>query len=173
MDEKETTLSEIRQQLLEGIKRERNAKNDLGYSEKRVDEQREQLDTLLNYRKECASGLRSASHDLSYAQMRDYELLLEHLDDAVADQQYRLRTSQSEFEQCNSRWQQAHDQNLKIDAIIMEQQQRLDEQKQAEAEAEIEAEVESGQMPQYAKTRIKKQQPDDDVLAQPIKPSYR
>jgi flagellar biosynthesis chaperone FliJ len=114
----------IQQQLATGRKQERIAEDDASYSEQRLEAQRKHLDDLLRYKEECTSGLRSAGNGFSVAQMRDYELLLQHLDVVVEAQQQRLQASQREYKNCCTKLCEVQEKNREIEKLIINARQK-------------------------------------------------
>ncbi len=172
MDEQETGAPDsgnIQQVLVEGIKQERMVQNDVVYSEQRMSDQRKQLDELLNYRNECASGLRSAGNGLSVAQLRDYELLVRHLDNVVQVQQQRLTARQHEFEQYSTRLREVQLRNQETDLLIKASQKQHDELHKHETEPDNALQYER----KAWKSGVPAQNSEDHEPGKRVKPSYR
>jgi flagellar biosynthesis chaperone FliJ len=145
------------------------AQADVEYSELRLGDQRKQLDGLLNYRDECARGLRSASTGLTIAQQREYELLLQHLDKVVQAQQQRLQSSQHDYEKCSARLRDVQHHNQEIDLLVRQERKLHEELHKHEAQPDHAKKHESS----AHKARVRVDEPEDIVPGKPLKPSYR
>jgi flagellar biosynthesis chaperone FliJ len=165
MDEQKTGTNELKnivQQLVEGKKQERIAQGDVSFSKRRLGDQRKHLDHLLSYREECASGLRFAGNDLTIAQMRDYELLLQHLDVVVDAQQQRLQESERQHEVCSQHLLDVQDNNQELDMLL---KARLKLQEEAN-------QTQDNPQPVKPEAGRKKKFPEDTTPGKSMNPSY-
>lgn len=89
---------------------ERKAESDMSLKQSQADEQKEQLETLLDYRDECVEGLRTAKQSgLTIVQIREYQLLMQHLSVVVEEQQGKVDISQVNYDESKAVWQGKHD----------------------------------------------------------------
>ena len=97
----------MRKRMERALREARNAENELGFRETQMDQQKKHLETLLDYRDECVGGLKSAKESgLTIVQMREYQLLLQHLSSVVEEQQYKVDLSQKNYEQVKEVYQE-------------------------------------------------------------------
>lgn len=95
----------LRTRLEKAVRDARNAENEMLYRKQQAKDQQKHLQTLVDYREECISGLKSASESgLTIVQMREYQLLMQHLGTVVEEQQYKVDISQQNFEQAEQQW---------------------------------------------------------------------
>ena len=86
------------------------AGNEMNSDELKVTVQREQLDTCLDYRDECLSGLKSAkTSGLSIVQLRECQLLVKHLDTVAEDLQYKADLCEEKHEKTKKIWEKKRD----------------------------------------------------------------
>ena len=179
-------LDEIKAVLAKAKRQAHIAESDLGYSELRLEEQRKQLDNLMKYRDECARGMYTKDNGLTIAQMRDYELLLQHLEGVVSTQHQRVVSSQNEFEGCKVHLSDVRQHCEKIETLMQQhiaEQAALKEAEQKTAEA-AQADEDTGvqpdavvkqPMPVWKKGTGKpaRKEDEDAVPGKPLTPSYR
>lgn len=92
-------LTKVRQEEI-------RASNEMYSDELKVIQQKDQLDTCLNYREESLNGLKSAkSSGLSIVQIRECQLLVQYLDTVVETWQYKTDICEERYEKSKSLWQ--------------------------------------------------------------------
>ena len=119
----------MRKRLERALREARNAENELGFRETQMQQQKKHLDTLLDYRDECVGGLKSAKESgLTIVQMREYQLLLQHLSAVVEEQQYKVDLSQKNYEQVREVYEEKSQQLEKMRKTMEEMEQARLEQ---------------------------------------------
>ncbi len=119
----------MRKRMERAVREARNAENELGFRETQMEQQKKHLETLLDYRDECVSGLKSAKESgLTIVQMREYQLLLQHLSSVVEEQQYKVDLSQKNYEQVKAVYQEKSQQLEDIRHTMNEMEQARLEQ---------------------------------------------
>jgi len=101
-------MSEIKEikVLLDKAKREESkAFNEMTSDEVKAKEQKSQLDSCLTYREECLDGLKSAkTSGLSIVQIRECQVLMQHLDSVLETRQYKADICQESYEKLKKLW---------------------------------------------------------------------
>ena len=114
--------------------RERDAARSLGDSLRQLDQQQKQLDDLVYYRDQYVAGFQAAGKDgLTAVQLRDYQLFLTRLDNAIMQQQQKLDASRQNCELSQVEWQDKHGHSRMIDKVIENREQdenRVEEQRE-------------------------------------------
>ncbi len=119
----------MRKRLERALREARNAENELGFRETQMEQQKKHLETLLDYRDECVGGLKSAKESgLTIVQMREYQLLLQHLSAVVEEQQYKVDLSQKNYEQVREVYEEKSQQLEKMRKTMAELEQARLEQ---------------------------------------------
>ena len=116
---------------------ERNAARSLGDSMRQVEQQQKRLEDLVAYRDQYVAGFQQAGqHGLTAVQLRDYQVFLSRLDNAIAQQQQLLEESRRNCEQSQVEWQDKHGHSKMIDKVIEDRKQAEDrlEDKQEQRE---------------------------------------
>jgi flagellar FliJ protein len=116
---------------------ERNAARQLGDSLRQTEHLQKQLDDLLEYRDQYVAGFKAAGAEgLSVVQLRDYQLFLRRLDNAIMQQRQQLLASRQHCQQSQNEWHSRHGHSKAIDKIVENREQaesrKLDEQEQRE-----------------------------------------
>ncbi|HEB55752.1 MAG TPA: hypothetical protein ENI98_05495 [Gammaproteobacteria bacterium] len=99
---------------------ETRAFNELEYRSQQAKEQRQQLDALLKYRKECLDGLANARDTgLTPVHVREYQLLMAHINSAVELTEIKVSACESNLEEAREQWEKKNIEYEKIrDAVI-------------------------------------------------------
>ena len=102
--------------LVEKAHREEvKASNEMYSDEQKALQQREQLDTCLDYRDECLNGLKSAkTSGLSVVQVRECQLLVQYLDTVVETRQYKSDICEEKYETSKRLWQKKNEHYLQL-----------------------------------------------------------
>ncbi|MBL4711614.1 MAG: hypothetical protein JKX75_03795 [Gammaproteobacteria bacterium] len=94
---------------------ETKAYNEMYSDEQKATKQREQLETCLDYREECLSGLKSAkTSGLSIVQIRECQLLVKYLDTVVETRQYQSDICDENHEKSKKIWTRKNEHYLKL-----------------------------------------------------------
>jgi len=119
----------LKMRVQKALREARRAEGERDYREQQMQQQQQRLEALTNQREECVSGLKSAKQSgMSIVQIREYQLLMQHLSGVLEEQQSKMELSQQNFEQAEAEWQQKQ-----------EYLQRLQQQLQQLLEAKQEA----------------------------------
>ncbi|VAW54134.1 hypothetical protein MNBD_GAMMA06-115 [hydrothermal vent metagenome] len=88
-------------------RQESRAYNELEYRSQQAKEQKSQLESLLEHRKECMAGLANAhGAGLTPVHVREYQLLLSHINSVVEAIEYKVNSSQDNLDKAQDIWQQ-------------------------------------------------------------------
>ena len=99
--------------------RERNAARHLGATMTQAQQHQKQLDDLIAYRQQYAQGFQSVgAAGVSVVRVRDYQLFLSRLDNAIEQQQQHLQNSQKDCEDSKASWQGAYGHSKMIDQVV-------------------------------------------------------
>lgn len=129
------------QKLLPVVKvaeqREHNAAREFGDSLRQLEQQQKQLDNLVAYRANYAEHYLSATKTgLSAVQMRDYQVFLGRLDEAIKQQQQIVLGGVQDRDISQSNWQGAAGHSKMINNVVEKRQQsekqQLDRKEQRE-----------------------------------------
>ncbi len=143
-----TDIDEVRTSLDKAKRDERSASSEMRRRDAQAEEQKKQLETLFNHRDECVEGLKKAKESwLTIVQMREYQLLLQHLSTVVEEQQTKVDISQNNYEQARSVWKLKHERCEKLEKLY---EQLLAEQREQE-EKEFEEKQTAGTTGNYLK----------------------
>ncbi|PCI06818.1 MAG: hypothetical protein COB77_05935 [Gammaproteobacteria bacterium] len=94
---------------------ETKAYNEMYSDEQKANKQREQLETCLDYREECLSGLKSAkSSGLSIVQIRECQLLVKYLDTVVETRQYQSDICDENYDKSKKIWNRRNEHYEKL-----------------------------------------------------------
>lgn len=108
---------------------ERKAESDMNLRQSQADEQKDHLEVLLDYRDECVEGLRTAKQSgLTIVQIREYQLLMQHLSVVVEEQQDKVDISQVNYDKSKAVWQSKYDKANEIQAYCDEQDELMGEE---------------------------------------------
>lgn len=103
---------------------ERNAARQLGATMRQLETQQQQLNDLMTYRDEYDAYYREATKSgLSVAQVRDFQIFISRLDNAIAQQQRYLISCQQNYELSKSKWRGAHGHSKMIDKVVENRQE--------------------------------------------------
>ncbi len=98
---------------------ERNAARQMGETMRRANEQKAQLETLVGYREEYYKHYAAASRQgLSARQLQEYQVFLQRLDAAIAEQRQQVDQALRQCEQSRSQWQGRHNHSRMIDKVV-------------------------------------------------------
>jgi len=110
--------------------RERNAARHMGNTMRQVQQHQKQLDDLVGYRQQYINDFNAtAKTGLPVAQLRDYQVFLQRLDVAIAQQQEKTLASHKNCSQSKTNWKDKYDRSKMIDKVI-EKRQDIENQKQ-------------------------------------------
>ena len=98
-------IKEIKALVEKANREESKAFNEMTSEEVKAKEQKEQLDACSTYREECLEGLKSAkTSGLSIVQIRECQVLMQHLDSVLETRQYKADISQETYEKLKKVW---------------------------------------------------------------------
>ena len=104
--------------------REQSAASQLGGSMRQLESQQKQLDELIAYRaKYEQSYLAATQTGLSVAQVRDFQIFLTRLDNAITQQRQVVQGSNQEKEDSQANWQDARGHSKMINKVVETRQQ--------------------------------------------------
>jgi len=100
-------------------RQESKAYNNLEFRLQQAKEQKLQLDSLLEYRAECLDGLTSAKETgLTPVHMREYQLLMKHINSVVEVIEYKVNASQDNLDKAKEVWQKKNEHFSKVKESI-------------------------------------------------------
>lgn len=107
--------------LLEKAQREeRKASDEMFNKEQQANEQKTQLDTIIEYRDECLEGLKTAKEArLSVVQVRECQLLVQYLDSVVETRQFKADASQEKYDESRKDWEKKNEHYKKIKETLL------------------------------------------------------
>lgn len=109
-------------------RQESKAYNELEYRSQQAKEQKSQLDTLLQYRNECMEGLASAKETgLTPAHVREYQLLMKHINSVVEVIEYKVNASQDNLDKAQEVWHQKNEYFIKVKETVKKETPKLDD----------------------------------------------
>lgn len=116
---------------------ERTAARQLGDSLRRAEQLQKHLDDLVEYRDQYVAGFKAAgAQGLSVVKLRDYQLFLRRLDNAIMQQRHHLLASRQQCQHSQNEWYNRHGHSKMIDKVIDNRKQaesrKRDEQEQRE-----------------------------------------
>ena len=116
---------------------ERDAARSLGESLRQAEQQQKQLEDLVAYRDQYVAGFQQAGkHGLTAVQLRDYQVFLSRLDNAIAQQQQRLEESRQNCELSQAEWQDKHGHSKMIDKVVEDRKMAEDRQEDKQEQRE-------------------------------------
>lgn len=119
-------------------RQESKAYNDLEYRSQQANEQKSQLDSLLEYRDECMEGLSNAREaGLMPIHVREYQLLMTHIDSIVETVEYKVNASQENLDKAQEVWHKKNAHFIKVKESIKKNEETSDEIKKPEKETAI------------------------------------
>jgi len=102
-------------------RQESKAYNELEYRSQQAKEQKSQLDSILEYRQQCMQGLTNARETgLTPVHVREYQLLMTHIDSVVETIEYKVNASQSNLNKAQDVWQKKNEHFVKVKESIKE-----------------------------------------------------
>ncbi len=102
-------------------RQESKAYNELEYRSQQAKEQKSQLDSLIEYRDECMDGLTNGRETgLMPVHVREYQLLMTHIDSVVETIEYKVNASQDNLEKAQETWQKKNEYFLKVKESLKE-----------------------------------------------------
>lgn len=108
-------LSDDRSALDIACRQESKAYNKLEYRTQQANEQKSQLDSLREYREECMEGLTNARETgLTPVHVREYQLLMTHIDSVVETIEYKVNASQDNLDKAQEVWHKKNDHFTKV-----------------------------------------------------------
>ena len=116
---------------------ERDAARTLGQSLRHAELQQKQLEDLVAYRDQYVADFQAAGKQgLSVVQLRDYQIFLSRLDQAINQQKQKLEDSRQNCELSQAEWQDKHGHSKMIDKVVEARKQAEDrhEEKQEQRE---------------------------------------
>jgi flagellar FliJ protein len=103
--------------------RERDAARRMGKDMQQVEQQQQQLDQLIAYRDQYMEGYQAAGQaGFTVAQMREYQLFISRLNDAIAQQRQQVIACRRTSEKSSTSWRDSRSHSKKIDKVV---EQRL------------------------------------------------
>ena len=99
--------------------RERNAARKLGSTMSKAQQHKKQLDDLFDYRKQYTQSFQAvAAAGTSVVRVRNYQLFLKRIDEAINLQQQQLVNSHKDCENSRTNWQGAYGHSKMIDQVV-------------------------------------------------------
>lgn len=99
--------------------RERDAARRMGQDMQQLELTQLQLEQLIAYREQYAQGFQAAGKaGFSAAQMREYQLFISRLNDAIVHQRQQLIASRQISEKSSSSWRDSRSHSKKIDKVV-------------------------------------------------------
>ncbi|MGD2118275.1 MAG: flagellar export protein FliJ [Chromatiales bacterium] len=119
--------------------REQTAAKQFGKSQQHRREQEEKLENLKQYHLEYLERFQqSASNGMSASQLREYQLFLNNLEQAIAEQEKLVSQSQADCSRQKDNWRQKHMRTQVMDKamekIVLKEQQHKDKIEQKAAD---------------------------------------
>ena len=109
-------------------RQESKAYNELEFRSQQAKEQKSQLDALLEYKNECLEGLANARESgLTPAHVREYQLLMKHINSIVEVIEYKVNASQDNLDKAQEVWQQKNEYFEKVKEETKKETPRLDD----------------------------------------------
>ena len=118
---------------------ERSAARKHGDVLREFKQQQQQLEELIKYRKQYFENFQQAGKaGLSIVQVRDYQLFLSRLDQAIAQQQQQVQQHQAVTRQSQANWMDKRGKSKMLDKVVagrlQQEQQAAEKQEQRELE---------------------------------------
>lgn len=86
---------------------ESKAHNEMDYYERAANGQQEQMNALLKHKKECVNGIvKAKATGLSPVHVREFKLLMTHIDSVLETLSYKVDKSQENYEKSKETWQE-------------------------------------------------------------------
>lgn len=109
--------------------KERDAARRLGMHMHQVEQEQLQLDQLIAYREQYIQGFQTAGKaGFSVTQMREYQLFISRLNDAIVQQRQQVVASRHTCATSNSSWRDSRSHSKKIDKVV--EQRKFHEQRE-------------------------------------------
>ena len=109
-------------------RQESKAYNELEFRSQQAKEQKSQLDALLEYKNECLDGLANARESgLTPAHVREYQLLMKHINSIVEVVEYKVNASQDNLDKAQEVWQQKNKYFEQVKEASKKKTPRLDD----------------------------------------------
>ena len=109
-------------------RQESKAYNELEFRSHQAKEQKSQLDALLEYKNECLEGLANARESgLTPAHVREYQLLMKHINSIVEVVEYKVNASQDNLDKAQEVWQQKNKHFEQVKEASKKETPRLDD----------------------------------------------
>jgi flagellar biosynthesis chaperone FliJ len=100
-------------------RQESQAHNELDYRERQAQEQRSQLDALVQHRKECIDGLKTAKNSgLTPVHVREFQLLMTHIDSVIEITEHKVEASQENYEKAKAVWHEKNEKYVKEKEVM-------------------------------------------------------
>ena len=132
-------IREIKADFDKAKRAEQRAQAELVRSEQLTESQKSQLDTLLKHREECLEGLRDAkSSGLNIIQIREYQLLLKHLEGVLHEQQEKIDICQVREEESRDDWVQKSERLERLQLMMQQVEQDLRDEREREINGQAE-----------------------------------
>ena len=118
--------------------RERDAARQLGNSLRHAEQQQKQLDSLIAYRDQYVADFKAAGKQgLSAVQLRDYQVFLRRLDNAITQQRQVLANSRQHCAQSQAEWQHQQGHSKMIDKVVERREQAENHKLNAQEQREL------------------------------------
>jgi flagellar FliJ protein len=99
--------------------RERDAARRMGKDMHQVEQQQQQLDQLIAYREQYIASYQTAGKaGFTVTQMREYQIFISRLNDAIAQQRQQLIACRQTSEKSSSSWRDSRSHSKKIDKVV-------------------------------------------------------
>ncbi len=110
-------------------RQESKAYNEREFCSHQAKEQQSQLDSILEYRNECMEGLSNARETgLSPAQVREYQLLMKHINSTVEVIEYKVTATQDNLDKADQVWQKKNEHFVVVKESVKQQSIAEDEE---------------------------------------------
>lgn len=129
----QSNIRELKADYDKAKRAEQRAQAEMSRCEQLSDNQQSQLDDLLSHRVECVEGLRTAKESgLNIIQIREYQLLLKHLDGVVKEQQDKVDICQVRYEQSRDEWLVKSERLKRLSDMMTDAEKEMREQRERE-----------------------------------------
>jgi flagellar export protein FliJ len=109
-------------------RQESKAYNELECRTLQANEQKSQLDSLLDYRNECMESLANARDTgLTPVHVREYQLLMKHINSVVEDIEFKVNASQGNLDKAKETWHQKNEHFVKVKEEVRKSKEAEDE----------------------------------------------
>jgi flagellar protein FliJ len=117
--------------------RERDAARRMGKDMQMLEQQQQQLDQLITYRDQYLQSYQNAGKaGITATQMREYQLFISRLNDAIVQQRQQLIACRQTSEKSSSSWRDSRTHSKKIDKIVEQRRHNEEREKRGREQSE-------------------------------------